>query len=297
MNARSSLVRRRLALALAALAVAPCVAHAQEQPAPVPAAPPEAPASVSNPWTIKLDPMVWWVSPAGDLKLPAQGAVAGGSVGLSTLDLDTPEISPAGAASLYVENFRFSFFGSAYSREASGTADSAFQLGDVQVTAGDEFDVDFDFGFYEVSLGYRFLHHNWKESSANPAEAADVAIDLYGLVGGRLYDLDISFASAGSESGTDQFFADVIAGVRAELTIIRDFSINVQASGGGMGDSDRSSYSFDIQVFGEWRPFQNVGVLFGWRHTQFTFEDGDGPEKFEYDGSVAGVFGGVSIRF
>lgn len=290
---------RRL-LALVPLTVLPALAHGQDQPASTPATPaPIADPAAPKPstWTLKLDPMVWWVSPAGDLKLPAQSATAGNSVDLSTIDLDTPEFSPAGAAALYVEDFRFSFFGSAYSRDATGTSASAFQLGDVQIGVGDDFDVSFDLGYYELTAGYRFLHHNWGESSANPADCADVSIDLYGLLGGRVYDLDIGFASGGNSSGTDQFFGDVIAGVRAEFTIIRDFSINVQASGGGMGDSDRSSYSFDIQVFGEWRPWQNVGFLFGWRHTQFNFEDGEGPEKFEYDGSVAGVFAGMTIRF
>lgn len=254
--------------------------------------------SARKEWVLRIDPTVWWVSPEGDLKLPGSGGSGGHTVELNTLNLDTPEFTPAGSLAINAGNFRFSFFGAAYSRDTGGFADGAFQLGDVSFADGDPFETDFEFNLFEITAGYRFLSYDWKERTKNKEKAVDVVLDLYGIAGGRLYDMDIGIASpGGASSDTDQFFGDIVGGVRGELIILRDFQINVQLSAGGMGDSDRSSFSWDIQISGEWHPFENVGVQVGWRHVDFSFEDGDGPEKFDFDGSLAGVFAGIVIRF
>ena len=199
---------------------------------------------------------------------------------------------------IQADKVRFSFFGSGYSSDSDGVADRAFRLGDVSFNAGDAYESNFEFGLYELTVGYHFLSYDWKERSNNPERATDVVLDLYGFVGGRLYDLDIGIAGPGGAStDTDQFFADLIGGIRAEFTIARNFTVNVQGGAGGMTDSDRASFSFDLQVFGEWRPWENVGLQIGWRHTQFSLEDGDGSGKFEYEGSLAGMFAGLVIRF
>lgn len=277
----------------------------ETEPAPEPVAASTAGTASQKGWTVRFDPLVWWVSPAGDLRLPSSGGgPTGNEVQLSDLNLDTPEFTPAGAVSINADRVRFSFFGSGYSSDAEGVAGESFRLGDVSLDAGDPYKASFDFGLYELTVGYRLLSYDWKTSGPGPEDAPDVLLDLYGIVGGRFYDLDISVAASGADggggplvSGTEQFFGDLIAGVRAEFMIVRDFSINVQGNAGGMTDSDRSSFSFDLQVFGEWRPFNNVGVQLGWRHTQYSLEDGEGPGKFEYEGSLAGMFAGVLIRF
>ena len=126
----------------------------------------------------------------------------------------------------------------------------------------------------------------------------DAVLDLYAIAGGRFYDINAGVtAPGGMPNDTDQFFGDAIAGIRAELVFLSDFNINVQVTGGGMGDSDRSSFSFDIAVSGEWRPHKNLGVQIGWRHMSLWLEDGEGPGKFEMDGSLAGVFASVTFRF
>lgn len=300
-----------LACCALSLAVAPALAQNAAPTAPAPPAAPSAPqntpegpefadklAEADNTWTIRIDPTVWWVSPAGDLKLPASGTTAGSSVDLSRLNLDTPEFTPAGSVAINAGDFRFSFFGAAYSRDAEAVADSAFQIGDASFAAGDAIDTSFDFNLFDLTAGYRFYSYDWRKCSQDQDKCADIVLDLYALAGGRLYDMNIDVNPAGSSgNGTEQFFGDVVAGARAELTILHDFNINLQLTGGGMGDSDRSSFSWDIQISGEWRPCNNVGLQFGWRQVAFSLEDGDGPGKFEFDGSLAGVFAGITVRF
>ncbi len=283
-------------------------AIAQDDAAPPVPPPTAAPAGASEPpqldlysgppWTIRIDPTVWWVSPAGDLTLPASGMTGGDSVRLSNLNLDTPEFTPAGSVAINAADFRFSFFGAGYSRDADAVASSDFQIGDASFAAGDAFESNFEFNLFDLTAGYRFYSHDWRNCSVDKEKCVDVVLDLYGLAGGRLYDMNIGVNAPGDTGNdTDQFFGDLIAGVRAEVTFLHNLNLNVQLTAGGMGDSDRSSFSIDIQISGEWRPWENVGIQIGWRHLDFTMEDGDGAGKFEFDGSLAGVYAGVVIRF
>jgi hypothetical protein len=268
---------------------------AAEPPTTLQLAPPGGPPD--PPWVIRIDPMVWWVSPAGDLKLPSTSG-SDDSVELSSLNLDTPEFTPAGGLAINAGDFRFSFFAAAYSRETTAGAESAFQIGDASFGAGDPFESEFDFNLFDLNVGYRFYTYDWRSHSADKDKCLDVVLDLYAVGGGRFYDMNIGVNAPGAEGNdTDQFFGDIVGGVRAEFTVIRDFSINLQLTGGGMGDSDRSSFSYDIQLNGEWRPWTNVGVLIGWRHIGFSLVDGDGAGKFDFDGTLAGLFAGVTVRF
>lgn len=272
-----------------------------EAPSPAPVLDTPAPElDTRRDWTIRLDPVAWWVSPSGKVRLPSGGATAGGKVRLERLDLDTPELSPAGAVAINAGDFRFSFFGSSYSRDGGTTADSSFRLGDVTLTPGDPFESTFEFSVFELTGAYRFYTYDFKERSEDKAGAADVAIDFYALVGARFFDMSIGVSTGvggGASSSTDQFFGDILGGIRVEVRLARQFNINAQLTGGGFGDSDRSSFSWDVALAAEWNPLENVGMQFGWRQIAYSFEDGDGAGKFEYDGAMAGVFAGVVIRF
>jgi len=254
-------------------------------------------ASVGSDWTIEINPRLWWVSPSGDLKLP------GGQpdkVDVKHLDLDTPEFTPAGSFAINADRFRFTFLGATYSRSADSAADSAFQLGGLNIAGGDQLDTDFDFSIFDLTVGYRFYSRDFKETTRNKAEAADLKLDLYALAGARLYDLDIQVRQSGSGSGRagiDEFFIEPIIGVRSEMTIIRDFTMNLQLDGGGFGDSDQSSFSFNISVDFQWRPAPWIGVQIGWRQVLYSFSDGSGVQEFEYDGAMAGLFTGVVFKF
>lgn len=255
---------------------------------------PLSPASLAD-WTIEVNPRLWWVSPSGDLQLPGTTAA---KVGIEDLDLDTPEFTPAGSFAINADRFRFSFFGSSYSRDARFAAGSAFQLGTLSVSAGDDVHSMFDLGIYELTVGYRFYQHDFALSSLNPADCAHLVLGLYVVGGVRMYDLNIQVERPGvGSTGTDQFFIEPIAGIRAEHTITRDFTVNLQLDGGGFGDSDRTSYSFNISVDFQWRPIPWLGLQIGWRQTLYSFTDGENATEFQYDGAMAGLFAGLVLRF
>ncbi len=261
------------------------------------AAPDGTLTSVVDTWTIEINPRLWWVSPSGDLRLP--GSASGTpKVRIEDLNLDTPQFTPAGSVSIDADNFRFSFAGASFSNDAEFFVPSPLAVGSISLLPTDPSESSFDLGIYELNVGYRFYQLDYKRRSEPSIETADLHLDLYALAGARMYDLNIRVSQAGTGvSEADEFYIEPIIGVRSELTIIRDFTINLQLDGGGMGDSDRSSFSFNIAIDFQWRPTPWFGVQIGWRQVAYSFEDGTGASAFEYEGAMAGLFTGAVLRF
>jgi hypothetical protein len=335
-NRRSGLARF---VAMTGLALTgPCLASAPDAPAPVPqsdpavqvestATPTARPSSTIDPaapqssgladprhtsWVVEIDPRFWYLSPSGDLRLPARsgtgGPTGGGfpnsgdKVDISTLNLDSPQFEPAGEMHISADRFRFTFSGGTYSiHRDQTTAESAFRIGASTVAGGDSLDVKFEFSTYELSLGYCVWARDFAASTAESRREQATPLELRTCVfaGVRMYETDIGVTNLTASTSADatEFFFEPILGGRAELEINRIFSIDLQLSGGYYADSDRSASSIDVAASFTYRPFTNVGVQIGWRQLAFDLSDGDGLDEFEYSGRLAGLFAGVSIRF
>lgn len=248
-------------------------------------------------WTIRFEPAVWLVSPSGVVQLPGASS---DTARIEELNLDTPEVRPSGEVHLAADRWRLSFFGSQYAQHTEFVAETGFATGDVDIDPGDTADVDFDFTMVEVDAGYLVWRHDFDAQTLNQANTIDADLSVYAIGGMRAYDIDFDLREVGGQAGhssTDQFFAEPILGVRGELDLMRDFTVDLQLTGGGYFDSDRSSGSMDIVVGFQWRPHPNVGVQIGWRQVAYWFNDGEAEDEFEYNGRMAGIQGGLVIRF
>lgn len=263
-------------------------------------------------WKIQIEPLMWYWSPAGKIRLPANsgtGAPSGGGfsdsgsrVKASELNIDTPRFSPAGEAHFSIDRFRVTLSGAAYEIDRDGTpADEAFRIGSVEVAAGDELDVSFQFATAELTLGYNV----WSKDFAadTDAERAHLATPLvlrtYILGGARLYSTDIGVRNLanGASADASELFIEPVLGARAELEIAEAFTIDLQISAGYWADSDQSVSSVDIAVGFMYRPHPNVGLQLGWRQLAFDLSDGEGVDEFEFDGQMAGVYAGITLSF
>jgi hypothetical protein len=248
-------------------------------------------------WTVQVEPMGWYAGPAGDLKLPGGGQ----EVQLSTLNMDSTRLSPAGELHINADHWRFSFSGAGYSADRTTTSNSTFRIGAVSVRPDDALRTSYDWTTVQLTAGYRIWSHDFDTLCKEPINACPAVLNLYAIGGGRMHDIDISVESdapgRAGRAGTDQFYGEVIAGVRAEFEIAHDFTIDLELSGGGMGDSDRSIASFDIIAGFQWRPVENVGVQIGWRQLAYWLQDGDGDKEFSLNGETAGLYFGVVVRF
>lgn len=295
---------------------------AESQPAP---ATPEVrantnpdPEDICDPyntgWVIQIEPLMWYVSPSGELTLPARsgsgGSTGGGfsdsgdSVRLSELNLDSPQFEPAGDLQVSIDRFRVGFSGATNSVTRDSTiADEDFRLGAVEIAAGDELAVDFELTTVQLTLGYNVWSTDFSKHKLEHDETgiSPIALRLYAFGGIRLYETDISvenLSTAASAEASETFFEPII-GARAELQIARPFTIDVEFSGGFYADSDRSASSFDVAVGFMYHPHPNVGIQLGWRQLAFSLSDGedDSVSEFDYTGRLAGLYTGITLRF
>lgn len=256
-------------------------APGQPRPAELPAADKE--------WVLRLDARAWYVAPAGDLTLPSTGP-AGVAVDLGTLDVDAPRISPYGEVHIQADKFLFSISGAHQSIDRNSTATSTFRVGDVQADPGDTLNTDVDWSLVQASMGYRIWERKFDDRG-------DSRLRLWALGGVRIEDLSFTVSEVGvNQTSADEFFFHPYVGVRAEAVVARQFSVDLELSA-GYWPGDSSAFSMDVAAALSWRPVSWVGVQAGYRLLITDTETGDGAARYRFDGSLAGLFAGVTFRF
>ncbi|MBY0313547.1 MAG: hypothetical protein K2W85_15895 [Phycisphaerales bacterium] len=259
-------------------------------------------------FSVRFEPMLFFPALSGDLKLPVRSGTgpgsfttAGDSFEVDDFNVDESRLSPSGRVAIASGDWLVSFWGFDFQSDVDRTSvGSAGRLGGIVFVVGDQANVDFDFGSYELTVGYRVYDRDFAKQSASPEQAVDVRLNVHLLAGARLYDTSVkveritpTFASAEAE----HTFIEPILGVRTELDITQAFSIQVQGTGGTLPLDDTSSYSFDISASFHYRPVVWADLFIGYRLLLVSLEDGDNLDAFEFDGTVAGLFTGFTIRF
>lgn len=256
----------------------------------------------SVPWTIQLNPSLWYVAPSGKLRLPVSGGggAGGDEIRIERLNLDSPRISPSGEFSVTADRLRFTLSGANFQIDRDRTlATESFQIGSVVATPGTPLQVKMEFTTAELTVGYEFLRHAFVlEEGGRPAEAP-VKLHVHVLAGVRLYDTSfrVRDLSGSASASADEFFLEPIVGLRGDLELVKDFSIILQVSGGGFADSSRSSYSVDVAAGFQWRPIPNLGLQLGYRQLAYGLTAGEDEDEFSYNGRLAGLFVGITLQF
>jgi len=297
------------AIALAALAATPPALAQSSQAlpgdpaAPAASAPATSATSAAPPswpdmpspadWRIQVNPRVWYVSPSGKIRLPSS-TTPGARIRVEDLNIDTPLASPAGELTLQFDSWRIALSGFNYGIERSASFPAATQFGDVNIAPGGSLGTNFDFTSIQAQLGYRVYDHDFGAADGWPDRTV-LRLDL--VAGGRFYDLDIDASSAGTTQTVERTFGEAFAGAHAELQIVRDFSIDLDLTAGGYGDSSNSVFSLDVAVAFSWRFRDALALQIGWRQLAYDLTSGEGAAEFEYEGRMAGLFAGLVIRF
>jgi hypothetical protein len=89
-----------------------------------------------------------------------------------------------------------------------------------------------------------------------------------------------------------------IIGGKLTMDITRRFTIDLQTTFGYFTDGgDKASFTWDIFPGFTYYPLENVGLQIGYRQLLYRLESGTKDQPFEWAGAMAGIYGGLSIRF
>ncbi len=295
-----------MVLALSAIAM-PGVASAQSTSDP---AAPDAGTdgepvieALSPDWTIRLEPYVGFIAPAGDVRLPST-TVRGGKFELADLNLDSPRVAPVGRIQAKRGKWRFALTGLGFNADDEGsTQTTAGQLGAITVAAGDRLVSDLSYESFDLVAGYRIWSHTSDTNDAGRVRFG-AGVDLIGGLRFHHADFNIRNTPASApppgavlRASADEFFAEPVIGARLDLAIDERFGIEVESLAGGFGVGDRTSGSFSIDAGFAYRPVHWAGVKVGYRLLVFGLNDGDGADEFEWSGSMAGLYFGAQFSF
>jgi hypothetical protein len=240
-------------------------------------------------WTVEVEPSGWYASPGGSVAIGG-----GGLVETSALNLDSPVISPYVESHVRWDPWKLSLSGSLLTNNGTVTLDAPVTLGATTFFAGETVDSRFRLDSAEVKLGYSVYAFD-SDPDAQGVALMSSEVDL--VVGARYYDFGFRIEELGGagarESGRIRHVEPLI-GVRADVTFEDRYEIEVEANVGGSPEMDsRDSRSGNIQAAFKYRPSANTSIQIGYRLRVTDLRN----DVLELNGAVAGLFGGVSIRF
>ncbi len=236
-------------------------------------------------WVVEVKPMIWVPGLRGDVELPRSS-----SVDVETINIDEVEATPAGRMSIRAGNWTFRFRGYAFSLDESDEARSSFTLGGGTVAAGDPVFSDLELAGFDVTAGYRL----W-----TPVESVEnetrLGFDLYGGV--RVNSLDLDVTSNDLRSQEDYVWLQPLVGLEMQIDLPRGFGVEASFDVGVQPFGDETAFSWDATAAFQWRFARHAGLEIGFRHQQLLLEKGSGSNDFEFDASLAGLYGALVFRF
>lgn len=243
-------------------------------------------------WTLQFEPAAWYVAPSGKLTLPSDGA-KGERLNLSSLNIDTPRLSPAGELHFRTsDRWRFTLSAAYFdidSRES--TRDSAGRFGNIDFAAGDVFSTQFEFFTADLLAAYALV----PEHAVNNDKDLLFGLDLVG--GLSLYNTEFKVNSGASSASASLFMADPVLGLKADATLCEHFTIDLQTTFGYMALDGDSIFSWDIIVGFAYRPVEWLGFQIGYRNLFVSLKSDSGADEYKWRGGLAGLYGGIELRF
>ncbi|MCA3004473.1 MAG: hypothetical protein ACK51N_06210 [bacterium] len=270
---------RLAAVSLLLLAVP---AFAQPAASTTPAAATAADDSAAiAPSALKLDVNMraWYVAPSGDLQFPGAGR---DELTLESLNADSPRLAPYGQAVLTSDPWMVSLSGFGFSSERSATSTFTASVGPLAIAPGDRLTTSLEFQSAQALLGYRLF-----------AQSAPDWLRLRALAGLTVHSIDASIASGAVTVQADQLALEVTGGAMVSVNFIPELDADLWLTAGGGADS----LSFDLATAFTYRPLPWLNIHAGYRFMAVNIEDGSGTQRFRWDGSLAGLFFGLGVRF
>ncbi|MCA9309600.1 MAG: hypothetical protein KDA21_00205 [Phycisphaerales bacterium] len=249
------------------------------------------PFTIDTPWTIRIEPVLWYPGLRGDISFPGGGTSADNTFEVDEIDLDENEVTPAFRAEVRWDAWSLRFGGFVFNADDTGRATKAVEAGGLAIPRNAAVNYDLTYTSFETALGYRVLNR----SLGDDPDDTTFHFDVYG--GLRYYGIDLDLDTAAGTASGDGDWVEPIAGVRFELLFSRALSMELNSDFGLWDAGDNESSSWNIEVGFRWAMHDNVDVRLGFRHLSVDLTDGSGSDAFIFDNSLAGLTLSVGIRF
>jgi opacity protein-like surface antigen len=156
-------------------------------------------------------------------------------------------------------------------------------------------DVDTEIGFAGFGAMYRLLERS--------LDAEGQQRFLFDIVGGGRYfyltgeaDVTGPFGIA-TDIDRDEDWVDPIVGGRIQIDINEKLAFKARGDVGGFGIGSASDFAWNVLAGFGYRLSNRTTLWLGYRIIDVDYDDGSGPDLFEYDVNIRGPMAGVEFRF
>lgn len=245
--------------------------------------------------SLRVELRPWYTAPGGRFTLPGE-ARGGRDIDVEQLNLDSPRLSPAGRVRLDVDEWSFSLSGAHFRTERDAISPVNRRIGDIDLMAGDEVQTEYAYTTAELLVGNTFFQRRLR---AFDHEETRFGLELEAGLGARLDHFDIQLErAAGGAASADEFFLAPLAAFEARFHPAPRATVSFAATAGwNPGLGDHTAITSDLIVRAAWQFTPRIQAMAGYRITIQRMEAGEGPQRFEFNGSHAGLFAGIRIGF
>jgi hypothetical protein len=245
-------------------------------------------------WVFQAQPSIWYVSPGGRLTMP--GSPPGTPrTRLIDLNLDNPRASPLLELNGWYGDLTLHLDAAYYRTSRQAVADRDGSVGPITFQEGEAISTRFQYTSVDATVGHRIAEFGLGETEKGN-EALLLGID--GLLGFRMYNFGIRFEHEGESTSAHKTFLEPMVGVRLEAELFEEFTIDGNIMFGfSRAAGDQDTFSWNVWVGFQYRPHPHFGLQLGYRLQAFDLERGSGADRFAFRGGMAGVYGGIVLRF
>ncbi|HYE61776.1 MAG TPA: hypothetical protein VD997_07245 [Phycisphaerales bacterium] len=249
-------------------------------------------------WDVSIEPAGWFVGASGRVVLPRETTTgAPAKQRLVDLNMDNPRFEPLLEVNARRGDWRATFRGSYFGAERDTTGLTG-ELGDVSFDSSDTIRTGLDLAILELEGAYTFAGRP-QERQPDGTFAFDPRLDV--VFGAHIYAEEWTIENLSGGTGVtsqkqSDWFVQPLIGLKLAADLYEEVTLDAQMTFGGLPTGD-DSYSLDIIVGAQWRPWTNIGVQLGYRAVFFGLGGGEGDGEFSFDGSLQGLYAGVVVRF
>ena len=244
-----------------------------------------------DPLAIRVEPLLVYFTPGGRIIFPGTTQTSK-DIDVEALNLDSPRLSPGIELEASLDRWRLqasTIHFEQNDREAASPVGRP--VGDITLSKGDAIVSSLRFDWAQIAVGRTLL-----DRTVGPEDELNVQLSVAGGV--RYYDLSMSVErAAGGRASADPTFLEPIALADARFTYNDRYALRVETSIGYSDFSGTSTQSWSLTLAMAWRLADWADLEGGYRILSFDLDQGQGVSAFEYRGSMAGLYAGLSMRF
>lgn len=252
------------------------------------------PLEVPTRFEVTVEPLAMYFTAGGRFILPGQ--VRGGrDIDVEHMNVDSPRLSPGLRVDVRAGDWHVTANCFTLTTENRGALSPVTRpIGDLDIITGQPISTSLTFSSADLVVGYRVAQADLASKKDGPT-IVRAGVDLF--AGARAYWVDIELTNPVGTASTDKTFYEPIVGVGFHGRLYDRYTAMVRLSVGALIGGDKTSNSFEVDSTFSVQLAPHVHALVGYRLLVFDLDDGDVIDKFEYRGSMAGLYVGLRFEF